>query len=98
MPEFRDVTVGELLTRLATSLPDEDALVYAAGPRYTFSALDREVRTMARGLAAVGVERGERVVVWATNVPEWVVLQFALARIGAILVTANTALRAHEVD
>jgi len=98
MPEYRDVAVGELLTRLARTLPEHDALVYTEGPRYTFATLEREVRTIARGLAAAGVERGERVVVWATNVPEWVVLQFALAKIGAILVTANTSLRAHEID
>src|SRR4029453_18514971 len=55
-------------------------------------------RTIARGLMAKGVERGERVVLWATNVPQWVVLQFALAKIGAILVTANTALRARDID
>ena len=47
---------------------------------------------------ALGVEQGERVVLWATNVPEWVVLQFALAKIGAILVTANTSLRARDID
>src|SRR5215470_5982268 len=47
---------------------------------------------------ACGVERGERVALWATNVPEWVVLQFALAKIGAILVTVNTSLRASELD
>ena len=47
---------------------------------------------------ALGVARGERVVLWATNVPEWVVLQFALAKIGAILVTANTSLRARDID
>ena len=98
MPEFRDVTVGDLLTQLAATLPDREALVYAGGPRYTFASLEREVRTVARGLAAAGVEHGERVVVWATNVPEWVVLQFALAKIGAVLVTANTSLRAHEID
>src|SRR5437660_12520080 len=98
MPEFRDVTVGDLLTRLAATLPDREALVYAHGPRYTFGALEQHVRMIARGLAAIGVERGERVVLWATNVPEWVVLQFALAKIGAILVTANTSLRANEID
>ncbi len=54
--------------------------------------------TIARGLIAEGVEPGERVVLWATNVPEWIVLQFALAKIGAILVTANTALRARDID
>jgi len=97
-PPYGDVTVGDLLTRLARALPSNDALVYVGGPRYTFDQLEREARTIARGLRAIGVERGERVVVWATNVPEWVVLQFALAKIGAILVTANTSLRARDVD
>ena len=97
-PPYRDVTVGDLLTGLARALPDREALVYAQGPRWTFEALEHEARTIARGLLALGVEPGERVVVWATNVPEWVVLQFALAKIGAILVTANTSLRARDID
>jgi len=97
-PPYRDVTLGDLLSRLAAALPDREALVYRERPRYTFAALERQARTIARGLVAVGVEPGERVVVWATNVPEWVVLQFALAKIGAILVTANTSLRARDVD
>ena len=95
---IRDVTVGALLTQLARRIPDRDALVYLDGPRYTFAALEREARTIARGLAALGVDAGERVVVWATNVPEWIVLQFALAKIGAILVTANTSLRAKDIE
>jgi fatty-acyl-CoA synthase len=97
-PPYRDVTVGHLLTKLAHALPDHEALVYAAGPRYSFTALEREARTIGRGLIALGVKPGERVVVWATNVPEWVVLQFALAKIGAILVTANTSLRTKDID
>jgi fatty-acyl-CoA synthase len=97
-PPFRDVTVGDLLTRLSRSLPDREALVYANGPRFTFAALEQEARTIARGLMAIGVARGERVVLWATNVPEWVVLQFAVAKAGAILVTANTSLRSRDVD
>jgi fatty-acyl-CoA synthase len=97
-PPYRDVTVGDLLTRLAEALPAREALVYADGPRYTFESLEREARTIARGLIALGVEPGERVVLWATNVPEWVVLQFALAKIGAILVTANTSLRSKDID
>jgi fatty-acyl-CoA synthase len=95
---YRDITVGRLLTRLAGDLPDNEALVYGGGPRLTFAQLEAEACTIARGLMAIGVERGERVVLWATNVPEWVVLQFALAKIGAILVTANTALRAKDID
>ena len=97
-PPYRDVTVGDLLTKLACALPRNEALVYAQGPRFTFDALEREARVIGRGLMALGVERGERVVLWATNVPEWIVLQFALAKIGAVLVTANTSLRAREVD
>jgi fatty-acyl-CoA synthase len=98
MQPLKDVTVGDLLTRVASALPDRPALLYEHGPRYTFVELDREARTIARGLMAAGVAAGERVVLWATNVPEWVVLQFALAKIGAVLVTANTALRARDID
>jgi fatty-acyl-CoA synthase len=97
-PPFRDVTVGELLTCLARALPDREALVYGDAPRFTFAALEREARVIARGLMAAGVARGERVVVWATNVPEWVVLQFAVAKAGAILVTANTSLRGRDIE
>ena len=97
-PPYRDITIGDLLTRLAQALPDREGVVYAQGPRWTFGALAAEAWTIARGLVALGVSPGERVVVWATNVPEWVVLQFALAKIGAILVTANTSLRARDVE
>src|SRR5262249_25564992 len=93
-----DVTVGDLLTRLARSLADREALVYANGPRFTFASLEEEARTIARGLMALGVARGERVVLWATNVPEWVVVQFAVAKAGARPVPANTSLRSRDVD
>ena len=87
-----------MLTELAAALPGNPALLYESSPRFTFAELEREANTIARGLIAEGVEPGERVVLWATNVPEWIVLQFALAKIGAILVTANTALRARDID
>ena len=96
---FRDITVGKLLSRLAETFPDHEALVYAdRGVRYDFRALESEARLIARGLIGAGVQRGDRVAVWATNVPEWIVLQFALAKIGAILVTVNTSLRAREIE
>lgn len=97
-PPFRDVTVGSLLTSLSRTLPSQPALLYDNGPRYTFGELEQESRLVARGLIAHGVRPGERVVVWATNVAEWIVLQFALAKAGAILVTANTSLRAKDID
>ncbi len=97
-PPYRDLTVGDLLTQLSRDLPDRDALVYHPGPRYTFRSLEEEARTIARGLMALGIERGERIAIWATNVPEWIVVQFAAAKIGAILVTANTSLRGRDID
>jgi fatty-acyl-CoA synthase len=98
-PPYRDVTIGALLTQLAEALPDHEALVDAErSVRWSFAELEAEVRRIGRGLMACGVERGERVALWATNVPEWIVLHFALAKIGAILVTVNTALRGQEVD
>ncbi len=96
-PPFRDVTVGALLTQLANALPHQPALIYP-DRQFTFAELEAEARLIARGLMACGVERGERVALWATNVPEWIVLQFALAKVGAILVTVNTSLRANEID
>src|SRR5258706_2998605 len=95
---FRDITVGALLARVAARVAQQPVLLYPAAPRYSFADLEREARIVGRGLMAAGVSPGERVVVWATNVPEWVVLQFALAKIGAVLVTANTALTARDID
>jgi fatty-acyl-CoA synthase len=99
MTAVRDVTVGRLLTMLAAQHGSREALVYSHdGLRWTFETLNDEACRVARGLMAHGVAPGERVAVWATNVPEWIVLQFALAKIGAILVTVNTSLRAAEIE
>jgi fatty-acyl-CoA synthase len=99
MPPYRDLSVGALLTRLAAELPRREALVYSHhGLRWTFRQLNDEARLVARGLIAQGIGRGDRVAVWATNVPEWIVLQFALAKIGAVLVTVNTSLRSAEIE
>jgi fatty-acyl-CoA synthase len=96
---YRDLTVGALLSALSNDQPDREALVYShAGLRWTFRQLNDEARRMARGLMAHGIRRGDHVALWATNVPEWIVLQFALAKLGAILVTVNTSLKAAEID
>ena len=96
---YRDITVGGLLTQLARDFPQNDALIYPnRGLRYDFSHLEWISRQIAKGLVAIGISRGDRVAVWGPNVPEWVVLQFALAKIGAILVTVNTSLRTAELE
>jgi fatty-acyl-CoA synthase len=96
---YRDVTVGDLLSLLARDAPGREALVYPnRGLRYDFANLEWLVRQVAKGLLNIGVSRGDRVAVWAPNIPEWIVLQFALAKIGAVLVTVNTSLRASELE
>lgn len=96
---YRDVRVGELLTLLAADYPQNEALIYPDRRlRYDFSQLEWLARQVAKGLLSLGIGRGDRVALWASNVPEWVVLQFALAKIGAVLVTVNTSLRAAEIE
>ncbi len=92
------VTQGELLDRLAAELPEQDAIVYPQfGTRLSYEGLRDRADALARGFLALGIEPGERVAVWADNRPDWIPVQFALAKIGAILVTANVALQRDEV-
>lgn len=91
--------MGELLEDMAHRFPDHDALVYPdRGLRYSYRQLDARCDRLAKGLLALGVAKGDHVAIWATNVPEWVLLQFATARIGAILVTINTSYQAAELE
>ena len=77
---------------------DNDALVdMASGRRWTYAELNDEIDVVARGLMALGIERGERVGIWAPNCPEWTIVQYATAKIGAILVNINPAYRTHEL-
>ncbi len=91
-------TIGENLAATVARVPGSDALVdVQSGRRWTYAELDRDVTATARGLLALGVEKGERVGIWAPNCPEWVLVQYATARIGAILVNINPAYRTHEL-
>ena len=94
---YRDITVGGLLERLARDLPSHTALLHGARS-WTFAELDQECQVLARSLARLGIGPGDRVAVWLNNRPEWVLAFFALARLGAILVTVNTGLRSHELE
>ena len=83
---------------MAAANPDVDALVdMASGRRWTYSQLNDEIDVVARGLMALRIETGERVGIWAPNCPEWTIVQYATAKIGAILVNINPAYRTHEL-
>ena len=91
-------TIGENFERTVAANADGDALVdMASGRRWTYAQLNDEVDVVARGLMAVSIDRGERVGIWAPNCPEWTMVQYATAKIGAILVNINPAYRTHEL-
>ncbi|HEX3763928.1 MAG TPA: AMP-binding protein [Kofleriaceae bacterium] len=91
-------TIGERLRRTVEQFPDREALVVRSqGYRATYRALWDAVDQVARGLLAMDIARGDRVGVWSPNRFEWVVLQYATARIGAILVNINPAYKATEL-
>jgi fatty-acyl-CoA synthase len=93
------LTVGGLLDLVAERRPDEDALVYADRDlRYTYREFNEVVKRCARALMALGLKKGDHVAVWGQNVPEWVTLQFATGKMGAVLVTVNPAYKAHELE
>jgi len=92
-------TVGGLLDQIAETYPDNEALIYhERGLRYSYREFNQVCRQVAKGLMRLGIGKGENVAIWAYNVPEWVILQFATAKIGAILVTVNTAYKSAELE
>ena len=96
-PWVDGLTIGAVLREAARRHGGNDAMVFPeAADRCTFAEFDRRVDDVARGLLAMGFERGDHLGVWSTNWPEWVLLQFATARIGVVLVTVNPSYRAHE--
>ncbi|MFB6788762.1 linear/branched/unsaturated fatty acid:CoA ligase LbuL [Streptomyces olivaceus] len=92
-------TVGANLARAVAAHPDREALVdVPSGRRWTYAEFGAAVDELARALLARGVSRGDRVGIWAVNCPEWVLVQYATARIGVIMVNVNPSYRAHELE
>ncbi len=92
-------TIPDLLDEITEKFPDNEALVdVPSGQRYTYRALRELCRKAARSFIKLGVKRGDRVAIWATNYPEWVIVQFSTAIIGAVLVNINPAYRTHELQ
>ena len=96
---LQSLTLGQILDRTIEKYPDNDAVIYYDRDlRLTYRQFGDLVDRMAKGLLALGIQKGEKVAIWATNVPHWVALQFATAKIGAILLTVNTNYKIAELS
>jgi len=94
-----DVTIPELLAETVRQRPDREAVIFREpGIRWTWAEFAREVDRLAGGLLRAGIGKGDRVGIWSPNRPEWLLTQFATARIGAILVCINPAYRLFELE
>src|SRR5947208_14815271 len=97
-PWVDGLTIGQVLRETAGRHPQGDAFVFCnPGVRMTWAEFDAAVDRVSLGLLALGLLPGDHFGVWATNVPGWLLLQFATARIGVVLVNINPAYRTSEL-
>ncbi|HWH19792.1 MAG TPA: AMP-binding protein, partial [Solirubrobacterales bacterium] len=103
-PPLRDLTVGGLLDEAIDRWPDHEAIVFSAyddlgvSARWTYAELGERARRVGKALIASGIEPGESFGIWATNLPEWLELQFGAAYAGAVVIPMNPLYRASEVE
>ena len=92
-------TIGDYLDHICARFPDNEALVVPhQNVRWTYARFKREIDRLATGLLALGIQQGDRVGIWGPNSFEWALVQYATARIGAIMVCINPAYRLHELE
>ncbi len=97
--ELIDYTMGDLLNKWAKEKPSHDFLVYPdRGLRFTYEEFNQRVDNLAKSFIEIGVKKGSKVGVWAKNVPDWLTVLFASAKVGGILVTVNTNYKSSEVE
>ncbi|WP_319500074.1 AMP-binding protein [uncultured Draconibacterium sp.] len=97
--QLLDYTLGNILEKWAFETPDKDFIVYPdRNLRFSYKQFNERVDRLAKGLLFIGIKPGDKVGVWAKNVPDWTTLMFATAKIGAILVTVNTNYKLAELE
>src|SRR6266571_8983606 len=104
--ELLDTTIGDLLDRRADELPTQEAIVYSCYPefgdalniRWTYQDYRDRANAVAKGLLALGLNKGDHIAVLAANLPDWPLLLMATAKAGLVLVTINPVLRAAEIE
>ena len=96
--QLLDFTLGQILEKWAFETPDKEFIVYPDRDlRFTYKELNNRVDQLAKGLLYIGIKPGDKVGIWAKNVPDWTTLMFATAKIGAILVPINTSYKLTEL-
>ena len=99
MKKLLNITMGEMLEETARKFPTRQAVKYIEMEfDKTYYDFNCKVDRIAKGLMGMGFKKGDHVAVWATNYPQWLVLMFATARIGVVLVTVNTNNKEHELE
>ena len=98
--ELQRVTFGDLMDTQAAKYPDNDCMVYPhdGKERYTYAQFAEKTSEIARGFMSMGIKKGDKVAIWATNVPEWQLTMYGAAKMGGILVTVNTAYKLFELE
>ncbi|HEY7358110.1 MAG TPA: AMP-binding protein, partial [Ktedonobacterales bacterium] len=104
--QLLNTTIGDLLDERAASYPEQEAVVYSAYPefgaalnlRWTYREYCERANAVARGLMALGLQKGEHIAIWAVNFPEWMLLEMAAAKVGLVLATVNPTYRASELE
>ena len=92
-------TLGDWLEHWAAETPDKEYIVYSdRNLRFTWKTFNQRVDEMAKGLIAIGVKKDSKVGIWATNVPDWLTILYACAKIGAVCVTVNTNYKQAELE
>lgn len=95
---FTEDTLGKFFEKQVEKSPERDFIVYPDRDlRFTYKEFDERVNLLAKGLLSIGIGKGDHVGIWALNVPDWLTFMFATAKIGAVLVTVNTAYKNHEL-
>ncbi len=95
---FTDATISALFEEQVNKYPDREFMIYPDRDlRFTYQEFNDRVDSLAKGLLSIGITKGDHVGIWARNVPDWLTFMFATAKIGAVLVTVNTAYKSHEL-
>ena len=96
---FTELPIGKFFEKMVEKQPDHEFMIYPdRNLRFTYKEFNERVDNLAKGMLAIGIKPKDHVGIWAKNVPEWLTYMFATAKIGAAIVTVNTAYQSHELE